>query len=304
MSDNIMMVSVLCQAYNHEKYITECLESLVSQKVDFQYEILVHDDASTDKTADIIRDFEQKYPDLIKPIYQKINQWSIGNRVLTGIQFPRCTGKYVAICEGDDYWVDSLKLQKQVNYMESNPDCTMSFHNAIEHWSDNRKEDSVFSNITDRVYSGPEIYKDWIVPTASVVFRRSILMSQYSDCLSDSHFIYKDIVLFLLAAKCGQVVGMKDIMSVYRRHAGGAVFEYNVQRIIKSLEHHKYIPLVFGAEYEDISDHQNILLLISVSHYYFTKRKYILAFRYLTNSLKISIKDTLICFYGKMSKRI
>lgn len=295
-----MMVSVICQTYNHENYIVDCLESLVSQKVDFRYEILVHDDASTDKTAEIIRGFEKKYPDLIKPIYQKVNQWSLGKKVLTGIQLPRCTGKYVAICEGDDYWIDSLKLQKQVNYLENNPDCTMSFHNAIEHWSDNRKKDSMFSHIVDRVYSGLELYKEWIVPTASVVFRRNILMSQYADCLANSHFIYKDIILFLLAAKCGRVVGMKDVMSVYRRHAGGAVFEYNVQRIIKSLEHHKYIPLVFGSQYKDISDHQRILLLLSVSHYYFTKRKFLLAFRYLTNSLVISFKDTLICFYNKI----
>ena len=116
--NEFMMVSVLCQTYNHEQYISECLQSIVAQKVNFRYEILVHDDASTDNTANIIRKFEREYPDLIKPIYQEVNQWSLGNKVFSGIQLPRCTGKYIAICEGDDYWTDPLKLQKQVDILK------------------------------------------------------------------------------------------------------------------------------------------------------------------------------------------
>lgn len=128
--NEFMMVSVLCQTYNHEQYISECLQSIVAQKVNFRYEILVHDDASTDNTANIIRKFEREYPDLIKPIYQEVNQWSLGNKVFSGIQLPRCTGKYIAICEGDDYWTDPLKLQKQVDILEGNENIGLVYAKA------------------------------------------------------------------------------------------------------------------------------------------------------------------------------
>lgn len=302
--DDIMMVSVVCQTYNHEKYIAECLESLVTQKVNFRYEILVHDDASTDKTADIIRDFEKEYPVLIKPIYQRVNQWSLGNKVFSGIQLPRCTGKYIAICEGDDYWTDPLKLQKQVDLLERHIEYSMCFHNVIEHWDDGQKEDCCFSNIVDREYSGLEIYKNWIVPTASVVFRRSILESGCSDCFLNPHFIYGDIVLFLLAASCGKIMGMKEVMSVYRRHEGGAVFGYNVNRIIRSLEHHKQVPLVFGKQYETASKELRVSLLISLSFYYLKQNNYFLMMKYLMLSSGISIKRTLLCISKKIKRTI
>ena len=102
-NDNIT-VSICCVTYNHEKYIEQALKSFLEQKVDFKYEILIHDDASTDKTADIIRKYEKLFPDIIKPIYQSVNQYSIGiTNVTQRYNFPRAKGKYIAICEGDDY---------------------------------------------------------------------------------------------------------------------------------------------------------------------------------------------------------
>lgn len=121
MSDEIM-VSVFCLAYNHEKYVEQCLESLVTQQTNFKFEILVHDDASTDKTADIIRKYERKYSDLIKPIYQTENQYSKRVGISAKFLHPAARGKYVAFCECDDFWIDPLKLQKQVDFLESHPE--------------------------------------------------------------------------------------------------------------------------------------------------------------------------------------
>lgn len=124
-----VLVSITCNTFNHGSYIADALEGFVSQKTNFEYEILVYDDASTDNTASIIRQYEAKYPHLIKPIYQTVNQYSQGLR--PGHQNrQRATGKYVAICEGDDYWIDPLKLQKQVDYMEAHPNCTFCFTNG------------------------------------------------------------------------------------------------------------------------------------------------------------------------------
>lgn len=125
---NDVEVSVICNAYNHGKYIRDALNGFVMQKTDFRYEVLVHDDASTDNTAEIIREFEAKYPDIIKPIYQKENQYSKDVWITDVYQIRRSSGKYLAICEGDDYWTDPCKLQKQYDALESHPDVDICVH--------------------------------------------------------------------------------------------------------------------------------------------------------------------------------
>lgn len=106
MSEKVM-VSINCITYNQEEYIAKAIDSFLMQKTDFKYEILIHDDASTDNTANIIREYQEKYPDIIKPIYQKENQYSQGiKRVDYKFNYSRANGKYIAICEGDDYWTD------------------------------------------------------------------------------------------------------------------------------------------------------------------------------------------------------
>lgn len=122
------LVSVLCLAYNHEKYIRYALSGFVMQETNFPFEVIVHDDASTDGTVDIIREFEAKFPHIIKPIYQTENQYSKKVRITKEILYPKAQGKYLAICEGDDFWIDKHKLQKQADYMESHPDASAVFH--------------------------------------------------------------------------------------------------------------------------------------------------------------------------------
>lgn len=127
MSEDIK-VTVCCITYNQEKYIEKALSSLVMQKTNFKYEILVHDDASTDRTPEIIKEFEKRYPELVRPIFQKENQYSKGISITREILHPLTRGKYVAACEGDDYWVDENKLQIQYDIMEENPDISMCVH--------------------------------------------------------------------------------------------------------------------------------------------------------------------------------
>lgn len=113
-----LMVTIRCVAYNHEPYIRECLEGFVMQKTNFRFEAIVHDDASTDGTANIIREYAEKYPDIIKPIFETENQYSKRDGSLRRIMNSHMKGKYIAMCEGDDYWIDPYKLQKQVDYLE------------------------------------------------------------------------------------------------------------------------------------------------------------------------------------------
>ena len=119
-SEVIPLVSINCITYNHCKYIRDALEGFLMQITNFPVEILIHDDASTDGTAEIIKEYEKQYPWLIKPVYQTENQYSKHNGTISKIQYGRARGKYLAFCEGDDYWTDHYKLQKQVDFLESN----------------------------------------------------------------------------------------------------------------------------------------------------------------------------------------
>ena len=123
-----LMVTICCTAYNHEPYIRQCLEGFVMQKANFHFEAIVHDDASTDGTAVIIQEYAEKYPNIIKPIYETENQYSKKDGSLAKIMNEHMHGKYIAMCEGDDYWIDPLKLQKQVDFLEQNLDYVFCCH--------------------------------------------------------------------------------------------------------------------------------------------------------------------------------
>lgn len=124
MNKNIL-VSINCIAYNHEKYIADAIESFIMQKTNFKFEILIGDDCSTDNTRNKIEKYIKQYPDVIRLISSEKNQGGFEN--IRKVH-KESKGKYIAICEGDDYWTDPLKLQKQVDYMEAHPDCTLCFH--------------------------------------------------------------------------------------------------------------------------------------------------------------------------------
>ena len=175
------LVSICCTAYNHEKYLAQTLESFLSQRCDFAYEILIHDDVSTDRTAEIIREYAARYPHIIRPMFQTQNQYSRGVPINETFNFPRARGKYIALCEGDDYWCDPDKLQRQIAHMESDPGCTFCFTNGYVHdeagvhpdrpflpYYENEK--SLFTG-ESRAFTLDEIARVNFIPTASFVFR-------------------------------------------------------------------------------------------------------------------------------------
>ena len=126
-----IMVSVVCCTYNHAQYIRQALDGFLRQQTAFRIEVLVHDDASDDGTADIIREYAEKHPDLILPVLETQNQWSKGVRFFAS-HYHDLRGKYIAFCEGDDYWTDPKKLQKQVDYMEQHQSCSLCVHETAE----------------------------------------------------------------------------------------------------------------------------------------------------------------------------
>lgn len=133
-----ILVSIICITYNHEKYIEDAIKGFLMQKTNFKYEILIHDDASTDNTVNIIKEYEMRYSDLIKAIYQEENQYSKGKPVTSNL-YKIARGKYLAFCEGDDYWIDENKLQRQVDFLEKNKEYYAVYHNVLV-VDENKKE--------------------------------------------------------------------------------------------------------------------------------------------------------------------
>lgn len=218
------LVAINCITYNQEKYLREALEGFVMQKTDFPFVAIVHDDASTDGTAAILREYAERYPDIILPIYEVENQYSkhdgaIG-RVMRAAR--SATGaKYIAHCEGDDYWTDPLKLQKQVDFLEKHPDYSMCF-NKIEVINEHTGRRYPLADVETREYSGGEIIESMLLQTASVVIRKSVLQSErYLAAKRDSRFRSGDIVMYLAAASVGKIYCIADTMSIYRINSGG-----------------------------------------------------------------------------------
>jgi glycosyltransferase involved in cell wall biosynthesis len=222
------LVSICCITYNHEKYIKDAIEGFLMQKTDFPFEIIIHDDASTDNTADIIKMYEKKYPELIKPIYQVENQYSKGVKV-TLLVFKKAKGKYIALCEGDDYWTDPLKLQKQITEMEKHPECHISFHPAIVKWMDGSKEDKIMglhSNESKKfpiedVISGGGVF----MPTNSIVINKLAVprIISFFEIAKDAPI--GDYYLQILGAENGGALYINELMSVYRQGVSGSFSE-------------------------------------------------------------------------------
>lgn len=212
------VVSILCDTFNHEGFIKETLEGFLKQETTFPFEIIVHDDASKDATPAIVKEYAERYPLIIKTVLQKENQYSQKINFWSDVTFPMAQGKYIALCEGDDYWIDELKLQKQVDFLENNPDYVIT-------WTDfyTRKGTELVPN--DFKESLPEVYtvdfdtlfKPYCTYTLTSLFRKEAV-----DPLDYKKFKYgKDNTLYALALCHGKGAFLNFQAAVYRWHPGG-----------------------------------------------------------------------------------
>jgi glycosyltransferase involved in cell wall biosynthesis len=211
------LVSVWCSTYNHQRYIAQAIEGFVMQQTNFEIEIFIHDDASTDNTANIIREYASKYPQ-IKAIYQIKNKFSAEMGYLNKIMFQKAQGKYIAMCEGDDYWTDPMKLQKQVNFLESNSDFSICFHDISILHKDNSFEPHLHSNKQPDVTTFEDLAEINYIPTVSCVFRNN-LFKEFPIWFNDMPL--GDWILHLLNAQFGKIKYFNEVMAVYRVHDTG-----------------------------------------------------------------------------------
>jgi glycosyltransferase involved in cell wall biosynthesis len=215
MEDKEPLVSICCITYNHEKYIRDAIEGFLMQRTSFPIEIIIHDDASTDTTSDIIRGYVDKFPNLITPIIQKENQYSKGIKPLQRFILPRARGKYIAICEGDDYWTDPLKLQKQVDFLNDHPDISFCSHNVNKVDQNNNIIEENNSKMTN--YFKPKEVVNNHFPTLSLLFRNQKL--EYTPELLN--VFNGDAVLTALLSLHGGAANLGFTGACYRVHSEG-----------------------------------------------------------------------------------
>ena len=208
------LVSIYCFCYNHAKYIRDALEGFVNQKTSFPYEVIVHDDASTDESQQIIREYADKYPDIIKPILQTENQYSQGKKLFNTFIVPEIKGKYLAACEGDDYWCDDLKLQRQVDWLEDHSDYSLCVHNTKKINCATGMEDYINDGREDRDISTEEIirWKGNLFQTSGIMYRAEYALVPTVFSLPGVGDYPRAIYL----AVSGKVRYLHDVMSVYR----------------------------------------------------------------------------------------
>ena len=235
---NDIEVSILCITYNHEEYIKKALDGFVSQKTNFNYEVLINDDASTDSTACIIKEYEKKYPKLIRGIYQSENKQSKGISIIRDILIPKARGKYIAICEGDDYWTDETKIQKQYDIMEAHPEINICAH-ATEIISSKSgkslgkiipRSESCIISVNDVIKGG-----GGFVATSSLFYRKKIE--------TEKHDFFNNYRIDYFLQVCGSLNNgmyyLDRCMSVYRWMSKGSwtsTVELDPQKRILSLK--------------------------------------------------------------------
>ena len=266
-NSSCLTVSVCVMTYNLENYIAEALDSILMQKTSFRYDIVVGDDGSSDGTRDILNEYASRNPTRISLLFHDKNIGMLANFVET---LKACKGKYLAILDGDDYWTDPLKLQKQVDFLETHKEYSMVFHNAELHdYTGNSLSSRPFSTLqSSREYTANEIMESWIVTTCSVL---CINKEQYRYIESNIWFPVQDLPFYLCCARFGKIFYLADTMCVYRRLPTGSQHSEE----FKSVEIHRRFIEYYKVLYSDFDDMISAITFnrVSAMHYLFAANK-------------------------------
>lgn len=228
-------VSICMITYRHELFIEEAINGVLMQECDFEIELILANDCSPDATDEVVSKIIETHPraGVITYIKHEKNKGMMVNFLYA---FEQCKGEYVALCEGDDYWTDPLKLQKQVDFLEANRDYILSFHNATI-INSYKEVNGVFNKFLKSDYTPNEILKNWITPTASMVFRNFI--TEFPLFLKEA--IHGDLALRVYLCEFGKVAAFNEMMSVYRINEESITVRLyqdleNIKKLIRQLE--------------------------------------------------------------------
>ena len=256
-SDN-PLVSIKCMTFNHEKYIAQCIEGFLIQKTNFPFEILIHDDCSTDKTESIVREYEKRFPKIIKGLYETENQWQKGCGAHHTKIDAAIKGKYIAICEGDDYWIDENKLQMQVDFLENNPEYGMCYTKAKQYIQSKQKFNKksvgdAFDGFEDLLKNGNRI------PTLTTVYRKDLLDKYQKEIQPSTQcWLMGDYPMWLYFAHESKIKFFDKDTAVYRVLENSASHSIDVEkqfRFEKNVnEIQSFFSNLYSMHYESLSD--------------------------------------------------
>ncbi|WP_417860776.1 glycosyltransferase [Winogradskyella sediminis] len=241
------LVSISCITYNHVDFIEEALNGFLMQETDFNFEVLIHDDASTDGTEEIIRTYQKKFPSIIKPLYEETNQWVKGRKGSAVFNFPRAKGKYIALCEGDDYWADPLKLQKQVDFLENNQDVNICFTRAHLLKNEEFRMHAVPEPFHVSSFEFIELIKHYnFIATCTVLFRKP----KHFEFPTWFHKLpFGDLGVYKLVSEGKKVQCIDEVMSVYRIHDNGIYS--GISRLKKQQNYLRFYTTILPALYSE-----------------------------------------------------
>lgn len=251
---NAIIVTIRCLVYNHEPFLRQCLDGFVMQQTNFPFEAIVHDDASTDGSAAIIREYAEKYPDIIKPIYQTENQYSKRDGSIRRIMNAHIRGKYVAYCEGDDYWTDPLKLQKQVDFLEAHPEYSICYHKVAIVDSEGRTTKGYYPDwLPDKRldFELKDLEARNIIQTNSVMYRWRFKQDNYDELVWNG-ILPGDWMLHLLHALKGKICYLPEVMGAYRHHDGG-IWSDTRNNLTRFYQQHGYAHALFFANARSVT---------------------------------------------------
>jgi glycosyltransferase involved in cell wall biosynthesis len=272
--ENNILVSVVMITYAHERYIEQAIESVLMQEYNGEIELIVANDNYPDDSDSIIKKIIKEHPrgSWIMYTNHPENKGMMENSIWA---LKQAKGKYIALCEGDDYWTDPLKLQKQVDFLETNQDYSMCFHNANRLY---QKKEFIrtFHHVEDKDYLINEVFLHWIVPTASIVLRREVL-SKINKIIKDKRILNGDIIVVLSAFEYGKVRGFSDAMSTYRVHDGGIsqsrISENNIKHLLNYISHYMLIREKFLNIDKKVFNIKLVDNYMSISFYYLKRKK-------------------------------
>lgn len=243
-----MKVSVLMVTYNHENFIAQAIDSALMQKVNFEYEIVIGEDCSTDHTRDIVIGYQQRYPDTIRLLLPERNSGGHKNFVQT---YKACQGEYIALLDGDDYWTSPHKLQKQVDFLDSHPECAICFHSVKVICDDCSQGPGIFPPVRQKeIYTLKDLLVENFIPTCSTMFRNG-LFGEFPDWF----YVLPmgDWALLILNAQYGSIGYINEVMGAYRFHSGGVwSMTGDIRKSQGFLEFYKVMNPYFNFRYDRI----------------------------------------------------
>jgi len=294
MSNVNILVSISCITFNHVNYIRECLDGFLMQKTNFAFEILIHDDASTDGTTEIIKEFELNYPDIIYPMYELENQWCKGKRGSAIFNFPRAKGKYIALCEGDDYWIDPLKLQKQVDFMEMNDDFGLvhtgyqvinASNIILPKYNRSWKSGNVFEQIIKGKYT---------IVTATVLFR-TLMYKELALELVNLNFHMGDKPMWIEFSRISKIKYIDEITTSYRVLANSASHSDDIKKVQDFCEEGLKITRYYYHKYNLSFDEKSYTAKLygSLIKECYKKNNFALAYEYYKKMISTDVRSAL-----------